>query len=225
MAKRKKYKKNSSFLDFTFNSIERSITHALFATMMEQNGGKPDPWAALGIGLGTGRVKNTNDLVRLGGWLGAMGAFDDEYPRRSKYDIPRNLGKTTYNDSWKLDCIFEAISYGLDVDDYSNQYEYLVALKQAKNDKITRLENSVPKEVPRVVENNKKKIEYLYCEVNLITNGKKGYYITQNTSIKTGDVVKVSTGDDTDFGIVMTIEKHLDNDLLLQIDQNNRILD
>lgn len=224
MAKRKNYKKNNRFLNSTFNSIERSVNRALFATMMEKNGGKPDPWAALGIGLGTGRVKNTNDLAHLGGWLGAMGAFDDEHPRKSKYSIPRNTETSLYNDSWKLDCIFEAISNGLDVDDYSSQDEYLVALNQAKVDK-TRIESIAAKEKSHVVESSKNEIEYLYCEVNLITNGEKGYYIAQNTNIEPGDVVKVSTGVDVDFGIVMSVEERLEEDLPTTIDKIPRIID
>lgn len=39
---------------------------------------KIDPYAAAGIAFGLGKLNSTEDILALGGILGAMGAFDDE---------------------------------------------------------------------------------------------------------------------------------------------------
>ncbi len=39
-----------------------------------------DPYEATGIAMGMGLIDDTEDLIKFGGMLGAMGAFDDDEP-------------------------------------------------------------------------------------------------------------------------------------------------
>ena len=66
-------KKNGGFLDGLLHDM------ALYAAVQasKDSGGKPDPYKATGIARGMGKL-STEDIVKLGGILGAEGTFDDE---------------------------------------------------------------------------------------------------------------------------------------------------
>ena len=54
---------------------------------------KIDPYAATGAAMGMGLIKDTDDLIKFGGVLGAMGAFDsdDDLPvNTAAYMAPRD---------------------------------------------------------------------------------------------------------------------------------------
>jgi len=85
MAKRKKNRKSSKCPE-PFNSLINlagGITMNAIADKMEQKHhyrqrGVPNPYRASAFGIASGRMKSTEDVIRLGGVMGAMGAFDDE---------------------------------------------------------------------------------------------------------------------------------------------------
>lgn len=90
---------------------------------------KIDPYAATGAAIGMGRIKNTDDLIKFGGILGAMGAFDpdDDLPiDAAAYMTPRD---NRY--AWRLNCE-DGSAYGVDPNDYETRDEYNNALNKEK---------------------------------------------------------------------------------------------
>ena len=230
MAKKKYYKRrNKSFSDSFFNSVKRSARHALYATMVEQNGGKPDKWAALGIGLGTGSVKNTKDLAHMGAWLGAMGAFDDDNSythnvnNSNKILFPETSKK---DDSWKLEYLIEGAKYGLEVDDYASKDKFMNDLLERKQSGIesTKSINTLD-ETPQVNKSTPVVLKkWKCCNVKLISNSEYGSYITDNPGIEESDVVKVNTKNGDEFGIVMDV-KELNEDEINNFKSLPRIIE
>lgn len=76
---------------------------------------KIDPYAATGAAMGMGLIKDTDDLIKFGGVLGAMGAFDsdDDSPvNKVAYMAPRD---NRY--AWRLNCE-DGSAYGIDPNNY-----------------------------------------------------------------------------------------------------------
>ncbi len=89
MSKRKKSsskRKKSSKCPEPLNSmidLAAGLTMAAIAGSKEKKHnysvrGKINPYAATAVGMATGRIKNTEDIIRTGAILGAMGSFDDD---------------------------------------------------------------------------------------------------------------------------------------------------
>lgn len=70
-----------------------------------------------------GLIKDTEDLLRFGGVLGAMGAFDDDEGFYKPID-------NTY--AWRLNCE-DGSAYGVAPEDYETRDAYNEALYLAKN--------------------------------------------------------------------------------------------
>ena len=82
---------------------------------------KIDPYAATGAAMGMGLIKDTDDIIKFGGVLGAMGAFDsdDDLPiSTAAYMAPRD---NRY--AWHLNCE-DGSAYGIDPNDYETRDEY-----------------------------------------------------------------------------------------------------
>lgn len=91
---------------------------------------KIDPYAATGAAMGMGLIKNTDDLIKFGGVLGTMGAFDsdDDLPiNAAAYMAPRD---NRY--AWRLNCE-DGSAYGIDPNDYETRDEYNEALNREKH--------------------------------------------------------------------------------------------
>jgi len=94
-----------------------------------KRGSKIDPYEATGIAMGLGMINDTEDIIKLGGVLGAMGAFDedDDLPlNTAAYMAPRD---NRY--AWRLNCE-DGSAYGIDPEDYETRDEYNEALRQEK---------------------------------------------------------------------------------------------
>lgn len=130
MAKRRNSKKKSSKCPEPFNTL---IDLAAAATLdyiaykrRQKNGGKRgkiDPYAAAGFAIGTGHLNTTEDVIMLGGILGAMGAFDDD---SNNYSMPHD---NRY--AWRLNCE-DGSDYGVYPDDYETRNEFNAALSKEK---------------------------------------------------------------------------------------------
>lgn len=80
----KKRRKKSSKCPEPFNTLinlAAGVTMNAIANKMEEKHhyrkrGVPNPYRASAFGLASGRLKKTEDIIRLGGLMGAMGAFD-----------------------------------------------------------------------------------------------------------------------------------------------------
>ena len=91
---------------------------------------KIDPYAATGAAMGMGLIKDTDDLIKLGGVLGAMGAFDSDDDlsiNAAAYMAPRD---NRY--AWRLNCE-DGSAYGIDPNDYETRDEYNEALRREKH--------------------------------------------------------------------------------------------
>lgn len=106
----------------------------LAAKRRQKNGTKRskkiDPYAATGAAMGMGLIKDTDDIIKFGGVLGAMGAFDsaDDLPiSTAAYMAPRD---NRY--AWRLNCE-DGSAYGIDPNDYETRDEYNEALSREKH--------------------------------------------------------------------------------------------
>lgn len=145
MPKRKKSsnkRKKSSKCPEPFNTmidIAAGLTMAAIASSKEKKHnysarGKRNPYAVSAVGMATGRIKNTEDIIRTGAILGAMGSFDDD----DVCDAPLfSTGSFVYtNDNcyaWRLNCE-DGSDYGISPEDYETRDEYNEALHNKKYD-------------------------------------------------------------------------------------------
>lgn len=96
-----------------------------------RRGGKIDSYAATGAAMGMGMIKDTEDLLKLGGVLGTMGAFDPDdelYIDTDTYSKPRD---NRY--AWRFNCE-DGQQYGVNPSAYETREEYNAALKTAKGE-------------------------------------------------------------------------------------------
>lgn len=117
----KKRRKKSSKSPEPFNTL---IDLAAAATLdyvanksRQKRGGsktKIDPYAAAGAAYGMGLINNTEDLIKLGGMLGAVGAFDDE--NNDSYTPTPSNNRNKY--AWRMNCE-DGSNYGI----YPGNYE------------------------------------------------------------------------------------------------------
>ncbi len=125
---RKNYKKSSKSPE-PFNTLidlaaAFTLDYIYAKRRQKRKGGKRkvDPYAATGAAMGMGLIKDTEDLIRFGGVLGAMGAFDDDTGVYKPID-------NTY--AWRLNCE-DGSNYGIYPEDYETRDEYNKALCLAK---------------------------------------------------------------------------------------------
>lgn len=159
MAKRRRKGKRKStkcpepfntLLDLLAGAIMNMIANRMERKYHYRKRGVPNPYRASAIGLSTGRLRKTEDIIRLGGFLGAMGAFDpddtetniDTYtPKTSR--IPKS--NTTWKDektsvssstesnnkyAWRMNCQ-DGSAYGIYPEDYETMEAYNKALFDA----------------------------------------------------------------------------------------------
>lgn len=108
--------------------------------------GKINPYAASAFGIASGRMKTTEDILRVGGFLGAMGSFDVEAdepytPNPYILDDPifDEISEVKVNDNryaWRLNCA-DGTPYGVDPQDYETRDEYNAAIQRVKERKST----------------------------------------------------------------------------------------
>lgn len=185
MAKRRrKGKRKSTKCPELFNTLINMFAGAIMnviANRMERKyhyrkRGVPNPYRASAIGLSTGRLRKTEDIIRLGGFLGAMGAFDpddtetnlDTYtPKTSR--IPKSnttwkIEKTSVSSSiesnnkyaWRMNCQ-DGSAYGI----YPGDYETMEAYNKALFDAfvIDDIDENEDTEVPYMFEDTIQKDE------------------------------------------------------------------
>ena len=105
---------------------------------------KIDPYAAAGIAMGMGKLNSTEDVIRLGGFLGVMGAFDDDndtndysthIPSRTSsrrvYQTRTNKSSNKNRYAWRMNCENGSV-YGIHPENYETRDEYNAALKSTK---------------------------------------------------------------------------------------------
>ncbi len=224
MAKRKKSRKSSKCPE-PFNSLTDlagGIAMNAIANSMEKKHnyhqrGVPNPYRASAIGIAIGRMKTTEDIIRLGGVMGAMGAFDDDMASPEPWefdDIGSDCVKSDSNRyAWRLNCE-DGSEYGISPEDYETREEYNAALHEAKvgcteaeeSDKSTGFD-SVDTSVASNAEIEDMQ-EYIYCRVSRFDNGSNEYYLSADAELRIGSVVSVPTQSGTAQAVVLSVERH-----------------
>ncbi|MCD8188559.1 MAG: hypothetical protein LUD57_08200 [Ruminococcus sp.] len=144
MSKRKRHssskRKKSSKCPEPFNTmieLAAGFTMAAIAGSKEKKHnysarGKINPYAATAVGMATGRIKNTEDIIRTGAILGAMGSFDDDDTCDDPLLSTGSFIHTNDNRyAWRLNCE-DGSAYGISPEDYETREEYNEALHNEK---------------------------------------------------------------------------------------------
>lgn len=158
MAKHKSSKQSSSYCPIVSDLIDLGAALALdvFSALLRQRESaskhsyRVDPYAAAGIAAGMGRLNSFDDIMRLGGILGSLGAFDPPvHQSPTSYDPPSRIQSGSVTPSrqtsvqpfhcglrgncyaWRLSCE-DGSAYGIDPANYETRGEYDAALFQAK---------------------------------------------------------------------------------------------
>ena len=231
MAKHKKSNKSSKCLE-PFNTlidIAGGMAMNAIANKMEKKyhyskKGKINPYRVSAFKIGTGGFKSTEDIVRTGGFLGAMGSFDVEsdqprtrYRRKTIPEDPtfKQIKYSPANNNkyaWRLNCE-DGNAYGVDPCDFETRDDYNRALEAANTtgNHFCTEENQKQK---KNTENTttKKSTAMILCRVSLLSNGKNIYCLPNDETINIGNrvIVLFSNGKKED-GIVLEIEKHTVN--------------
>lgn len=229
MAKRRKYKKSSKCPE-PFNTlidIASAISMNAIANKMEKKyhysqKGKINPYKVAAFKIGTDEFETTEEIIRTGCFLGAMGSFDVEAdPSRQHYKminvVPEDpiFNQIKYSSTinnkyaWRLNCE-DGSEYGIDPCNYETRDEYTNALKEAKMDGCNdNNDEEITDEL--TVKNNEKPISTdspVFCRVSLLSNGKNVYALSNSETIKVGDKVLVSIGKIELEAIVISVETH-----------------
>lgn len=220
MAKRKKRKKSSKCPE-PFNTlidIAAGLTMGAVASHMENKynyskKGKVNPYAVSAMGLASGRMKSTEDILRTGAVLGAMGSFDvdaDDTPRYRPYvpedPVFREIRETTANDNryaWRLNCE-DGSAYGVSPNDYETRTAYHEALNAAKAGTNQDTDEAITEPIVKTVKNDEQ--QYVYCRVSRLDNGANEYYLSETKELKIGDTVCVPTETGPVNAIVIAVE-------------------
>ncbi|MCD8149989.1 MAG: hypothetical protein LUE92_10605 [Clostridiales bacterium] len=143
MSKRRKSsgnRKKSSKCPEPFNTmidVAAGLTMAAIANSKEKKNnysarGKINPYAASAVGMATGRIKNTEDIIRTGALLGMMGSFDDDDVCDDLLLSTGNFVHTNDNRyAWRLNCE-DGSDYGIFPEDYETREEYNEAIHNEK---------------------------------------------------------------------------------------------
>ena len=173
--------------------------------------GRIDPYTAAGVAMGLGMLDDTEDMLKLGGILGAMGAFDTE--EGESVSTSKHRSGNAHHDNryaWRLNCE-DGTAYGIDPHAYETRDEYNDALRCAKGETVnaSRHVHYAPKQEEAA---NEDCHTVLICRVSLLKSGQNLRYLADDETIHVGDRVTVSSPDGImEEGIVISIER--DNDL------------
>lgn len=144
MARRKKKsskRERIPVIDFLLDMAQAASLDYIAYKRRQKRGNKQskiDPYEATGIAMGMGLIDDTEDLIRFGGMLGAMGAFDPDEPDEvyqssyvGSHDTNPFYAPKNNKYAWRLNCE-DGSEYGISPEDYETRDEYHEALHQEK---------------------------------------------------------------------------------------------
>ena len=226
MARRKKYSKRSSKCPEPLNTmidLAAGLTMGAVAAHMEKKyhyskKGKINPYTVSAMGLATGRMKSTKDILRTGAVLGALGSFDVEADDETSYRtyIPEDpvfnqIRETKTNDNryaWRLNCV-DGSELGIFPEDFETREEYNEAIAEARED----LQNDEDCEFCALEQEGSTEsvvVEDIWkLRVSRLDNGVNLFYLTDNPLTKIGDTVTVPTEHGSAKGIVIGVEEYI----------------
>lgn len=249
----KKRRKKSSKCPEPFNTLidlAAGATMNMIANKMEEKHhyrkrGVPNPYRASAIGLSSGRLKSTSDLIRLGGMMGAMGAFDPDDTETTHYDYsPSSSFGSTYDEPWEFDNMNVSVpannnkyawrlncedgsAYGIYPHNYETRQAYNSALAKAKEGSFSaeiggNFESNVQQENVSEVFSEQ---SYTYCKVSIIDTGKNDYYLLGSMELSVGDTVLVPTDKGNLKAIILQIKSFSADEVPKPIDKTESIIE
>lgn len=228
MAKRRKSSKKSSKCPEPFNTlidIAAGLTMHAIADKMEKKHnyhkrGAPNPYRASAYGFTVGKMRTTDDILKLGAVMGAMGSFDDDYvpPEQRLYhpdtswefdDIGSNYSQSNNNKyAWRLNCE-DGSDYGIYPEDYETRDEYNDALSDAK---FTFDDATEDDDEPVIMDaspiNQEPAEEFIFCRVSILKSGENKYFLSDERDVAIGNMVIILDGDCEQKGVVLSVEHH-----------------
>lgn len=95
--------------------------------------GKINPYEVSALGIATGRMKTTDDIIRTGAVLGALGSFDDDSVAGDDdlFSMESYIHTNDNRYAWRLNCE-DGTEYGISPEDYETRDEYNEALRTEK---------------------------------------------------------------------------------------------
>ena len=222
----KKRRKKSSKCPEPFNTLidlaaAATLDYVAYKRRQKRGGSKTkiDPYAAAGAAYGMGLIDDTEDLIKLGGVLGAMGAFDDD-DNGSYTPAPTN-NRNKY--AWRMNCE-DGSDYGIYPENYETRQEYNEAIVSAKSDEQGSVESI---KINRGQEHNDSatEIKYTFCKISRIDNGKNDYYFPGELCLRVGDFVKVPTEVGESNAIVIHIQAYSESEVPKPINETEQIIE
>lgn len=222
----KKRRKKSSKCPEPFNTLidlaaAATLDYVAYKRRQKRGGSKTkiDPYAAAGAAYGMGLIDDKEDLIKLGGMLGAMGAFDDD-DNGSYTPAPTN-NRNKY--AWRMNCE-DGSDYGIYPENYQTRQEYNEAIVSAKSDEQGSVESI---KINRGQEHNDSatEIKYTFCKISRIDNGKNDYYFPGELCLRVGDFVKVPTEVGESNAIVIHIQAYSESEVPKPINETEQIIE
>ena len=159
---------------------------------------KIDPYAAAGIAFGLGKLNSTEDILALGGMLGAMGAFDDE-PETTEGNEDFSFAGESKNDAYvkELDAEVRRTRRAAE----RAEVDYMLPIEWSSiMDDITEiirfygmgeiLDSAIYEKALR------RQGDLIFVNVQFDEFGKTYCYLTEDEMIREGDRVVVPVGDE-----------------------------
>lgn len=176
--------------------------------------GKINPYKVSAVGIASGKMKSTKDIVRTGAVLGALGSFDvdeEDMPPKRTYSTVTELDSGLVPSSlrnryaWRLNCE-DGTEYGIDPKDYETRELYHEAVSKAKG--ITP-DSQVQSRIAKTFDSNTHSNDvFVYCRVSRLDNGVNEYYILEGALPKIGDTITVPTAESETKAIVIGIAEY-----------------
>lgn len=191
--------------------------------------GKINPYKVSAVGIASGRMKSTKDIVRTGAVLGALGSFDvdeEDIPEKRTYRSAAELdsgivqSSTRNRYAWRLNCE-DGTEYGIDPKDYETRELYHEALSKAKG--ITP-DSQVQSKVAKMFDSSTYSNDvFVYCRVSRLDNGVNEYFILEGTLPQIGDTITVPTEKGETTAIVIGIAEYSSDQAPIPPDRTPRI--
>ncbi|MBQ9251903.1 MAG: hypothetical protein IJ188_04625 [Clostridia bacterium] len=235
----KKRKKSSSFglgildglIDLAGGAAMNSVANHMEKKYHYSAKGKINPYRVSAIGIASGRMKTTRQIMRTGAYLGAKGSFnvttdppgkdpnertwsdrEDEFIV-SDDPLLNAISDSVMNDNryaWRLNCE-PGWQYGIDPEDYETREEYNEALELQKSDMNMEQEcqedyfedwTAIPEEaIAKDIHNS----THVHCLVSRLDNGSTEDFYFDTPNISVGDIVEIETETGTIKGVIVRI--------------------
>ena len=179
--------------------------------------GKINPYKVSAVGIASGRMKSTKDIIRTGAVLGALGSFDvdeegvsDKRMNKSVSELDKGIvsSPTRNRYAWRLNCE-DGTEYGIDPRDYETREAYHEAVNKAKGvTPDSKAKSNVEQTLDSTTTDICTNEAFVYCRVSRLDNGVNQFFIIEGTLPKVGDTITVPAEKGETKAIVIGIAEY-----------------